>query len=164
MLSFKEAKFKLCFGTRFLQDILFSIPLIFFPSTVLYVGAFYFAKLVGLQTLQDHAQKIEVGPFDIVGFLLLAPLAETILLALLLNVLYKYQFSTTTASFIAGSIFAFAHALLSPLRFFGTIWSFFVFSKLYYAWCNKNKKKGAYAAFFPHVGINLVSVLILSSA
>jgi hypothetical protein len=47
------------------------------------------------------------------------------------------------------------HALLDPLWFFGTVWSFFVMSCAFLGWRKCSYRRAFIAASVPHVLINL---------
>ncbi|WP_139169538.1 CPBP family glutamic-type intramembrane protease [Microbulbifer yueqingensis] len=99
---------------------------------------------------------------DAFRFIIVAPLIEAMLLALLLNILVKFGLDHWLACMVSAVVWGFVHGLIEPVKFVGTIWSFFIFSFSYLWWLEVSKKKAFIAGLLPHVAINIVVVLMLS--
>jgi membrane protease YdiL (CAAX protease family) len=99
------------------------------------------------------------GLVDIVGSVLLAPLAETCLLIGLLALLRR-RLADTAAVAVSAIAWGLAHALFDPLRFFGSVWSFAVFGFGYMAWQRRRPDKAFLAAALPHALVNAAALLI----
>ena len=92
--------------------------------------------------------------------LLVAPFIETLVLG---GVLRLLQFATPRRQLLAlASALAWgaAHAWFHPLWFFGTVWSFYVFSRAWLAWQPVSYKHAFAAAALPHALVNASALLL----
>jgi hypothetical protein len=99
---------------------------------------------------------------DVVGLVVLAPILETFILGLIIKMLMRFGMKTELVCVVSAFLWGGIHALQAPIRFLGTIWSFFIFSKSFLYWNDKSYKKAFMAAAIPHVFVNSVVVLILA--
>jgi len=89
---------------------------------------------------------------ELFGLVIFAPVVETALLLLTLRLFQwtRPPYSAALASLVWGGL----HALIYPVWFFGTVWSFFVFACAALAWHQKSPKHAFFAAALPHADIN----------
>lgn len=99
---------------------------------------------------------------DSFGLVIIAPVIETMLLALLLKKLVKMGLPHWQACTVSAMIWGLVHGVIEPARFVGTVWNFFVFSHGYLWWLEASQEKAFIAALIPHVAINAVAVMALS--
>jgi hypothetical protein len=91
---------------------------------------------------------------------LVAPLIETVVLGLLLRLL---EFATPRRQLLAllsALAWGGAHAWFHPMWFFGTVWSFYVFSRGWLAWRPVSYKHAFCAAALPHALVNSSALLL----
>jgi hypothetical protein len=91
---------------------------------------------------------------------LVAPLIETLVLG---GVLRLLEFATRRRQILAllsALLWGGAHAWFHPLWFFGTVWSFYVFSRGWLAWRPVSYKHAFAAAAVPHALVNSSALLM----
>ena len=76
----------------------------------------------------------------------------------LLWLLRRLGFAAPAACTASALLWALAHGALQPVRFFGTLWSFTVFSVGYLHWRRKSRTHGFTAAAGPHIVVNSAAV------
>ncbi|MFO6419508.1 hypothetical protein ACLBKS_04825 [Hylemonella sp. W303a] len=100
---------------------------------------------------------------EIFGSVVIAPLSETWLLGLTLSLFAKMTprplVTATAAAFLWGVL----HGLVGWLWFFGTVWSFFIFSCAFIAWRKHSYQQAFIAAAIPHALINLSVMLSIAT-
>lgn len=89
-----------------------------------------------------------------VGVVVFSPLVETWLLVHLLRWVQRFGTGPGIAALVGALTWGGLHGLLFPMWFFGTVWSFFVFSSAVLAWQQTSAKHAFWAAALPHVIIN----------
>ncbi len=89
-----------------------------------------------------------------------APLIESLLLALLLRVLLLATRNAQALATVSALAWGVLHAMFYPMWFFGTVWSFYVFSRGYLAWRPVSFKHALGAAAVPHVLVNSSALLM----
>lgn len=92
--------------------------------------------------------------------LLAAPVLETLVLG---GVLRLLEFATARRQVLAvlsALAWGAAHAWFHPLWFFGTVWSFYVFSRGWLAWKPVSYKHAFAAAAVPHALVNSSALLM----
>jgi hypothetical protein len=92
--------------------------------------------------------------------LALAPLIETLVLAAglhALSIVTRHRALIATLSALAWGAL---HASFHPMWFFGTVWSFYVFSRAYLAWRAVSYKHALGAAAVPHALVNASALLM----
>ena len=109
-------------------------PIALVPSVALVAGAYSLLALAG-------ANMAELGPPErsttlaaVLGTVVFAPVVETLALAALLRLLSSLSENATLVAAASAVVWGCLHALFGALWFFGTVWSFFVFSCAYLAW------------------------------
>jgi hypothetical protein len=95
-----------------------------------------------------------MGWMHFLGIVALSPIVETAILVVMLRFLLRLGatplVAATTAAFMWGGL----HGVLYPMWFFGTVWSFFVFSCAALAWRAKSRAHAFWAAALPHALLN----------
>ena len=95
------------------------------------------------------------------GLIVFAPILETLLLAAMLRVLSaatnRKLFIATTSAVLWGCL----HGAFGLLWFFGTVWSFFIFSCAYIAWRKVSFRHAFMAAAVPHALVNTSAMLVI---
>jgi len=148
------------------QHCLLAFPIAVIPSLSLI--AFVYALVMALGLSADLLKPPNVEPtlWELVGTVLFAPLVETLLLAGVLRLLSMLSANTPFIAAVSGLLWGALHATRAVLWFFGTAWSFFVFSCLYLAWRRVSFKHAYVAALVPHMLINITvmgSVFLMES-
>jgi len=96
------------------------------------------------------------------GVALFAPVLETALLYLTVKlVLLAIRAARCTAAMTA-VLWGALHASLHPMWFFGTVWSFFVFSAAIFAWRGRSSWHAFAAAALVHAMINTAAFTALA--
>lgn len=98
---------------------------------------------------------------DFFGSVILAPPAETLLLGLLLWLLSRMSRRPLFIAAASGVLWGCAHGALAALWFFGTFWSFYVFSCAYLAWRPQGWGRAFAAAALPHALVNLTAMAVI---
>ena len=106
------------------KDCLLAFPIAFFPSILLYAVAEAVLRAFGADVSHMQAPQRSVTVVEVLGSVLFAPVIETLLLALVLSIVRR---AVLVAS-ISAIAFGVLHGMFGLLWFFGTVWSFFVFS------------------------------------
>lgn len=114
----------------------------------------------GLIVEEDNSGRV-IGLIDLFGYILIAPIIETFILGLLIKLFLRSKQEHLTICIVSSIFFGGLHSFVNPVYFFGTIWSFFIFSHCYLTWLNRSIKKAYVAALIPHVFINSISALTL---
>jgi hypothetical protein len=97
---------------------------------------------------------------DMFRTVFLAPLIESLVLVGLLWGLGKIIPSIEWQAIVAGFACGAAHGAFYPLWFFGTVFSFYVFSRGYLAWRAVSFKHAFGAAALPHALVNSTVLLV----
>ena len=92
---------------------------------------------------------------EVLGAVLLAPVVETALLALGVSLLSRLFDRPILVAGASAAIWGLLHGIFGTLWFFGTVWSFFVFSCAFLAWRGHSFRAGFVAAAIPHALVNL---------
>jgi hypothetical protein len=130
------------------------------PSLLLVVTAHALVSQAGADVGALQRPAIDFATRKLWIALLAAPLLETLVLG---GVLRLLEFATRRRQILAAlSALAWggAHAWFHPLWFFGTVWSFYVFSRGWLAWRPVSYKHAFAAAAVPHALVNSSAVLM----
>jgi len=100
------------------------------------------------------------SPRDMLRTVLLAPAIESFVLAGLLWLVGKFIPGVEWQAIVAAIICGAAHGAFYPLWFFGTVFSFYVFSRGYLAWRAVSFKHAFGAAAVPHALVNSTVLLV----
>ncbi|CAN5305136.1 hypothetical protein BH09PSE6_BH09PSE6_09710 [soil metagenome] len=92
--------------------------------------------------------------FDSIAAVVVSPIVETFLLAGLLRVLSSTSLAQGSVVAMAALLWGLAHGLFGALWFFGTVFSFGIYSYSYLAWRRISFWQAWLAAAVPHVLVN----------
>lgn len=153
-----------CFGlptASLLRYSLIAVPLALIPSIAL------FSAVLGSLILCGADVSLLMRPVEVVswgrafGAIVFAPIAETFLLAGLLALLSMPPLRPAWIPIAAAILFGCLHGMSAALWFFGTVWSFFVFSCAFLVWRKFSFRQAFLAAALPHAMLNAVVMLVL---
>ena len=134
------------------------------PSVLLVAAAAGVAELAGVAWRSRPDTDPSLSWFDWTGAVLLAPLAETWLLGVMLWPIRVVARKPFHAALIAALVWGALHGLLAWIRFFGSAWSFFVFSCAYLAWRRRSYRHAFIAAAVPHALLNATVMIFVALA
>jgi len=120
------------------------------------------AALMGI-SVEENTPNFEIGAMMFIFVVIVGPLVETLLLAGLFLVMPR-RLGVIKRAIISAILWGGVHALSAPLWFFGTVFSFFVFSCSYLTWRKKSFAHGFLAAMLPHIMVNLFACTLLAIA
>lgn len=129
------------------------------PSILIVVVVAGLTSLAGIDV--GRPPEVRLGAGGLVAVVVLAPLLETLLLAALLELLGMALRSWVPIAAVSAIAWGLLHGLVTPLWFFGTVWSFFVFSAAYIAWRPQSIHRALVAAALPHAFINFVVFTVI---
>ena len=144
----------------FLDYCLIAWPLALVPSILLAALAYAAFSAAGADMAAVQKPMRDVAQRKLWIALLAAPAVETLLLALgirLIAVFTKHREAIAISSALAWGAL---HASFYPIWFFGTVWSFYVFSRGYLAWRPVSVKHALGAAAVPHALVNSSALLM----
>jgi hypothetical protein len=125
---------------------------------VLAAHAVFSSAGVDVEALQKPAR--EIAQRSVWITLVVAPLVETAVLAVLVTALARFIRNPNVVAAISALAWAGLHATFYPMWFFGVVWSFFVFSRGYLAWRPVSYKHAFGAAAVPHALVNSSALLM----
>lgn len=136
-------------------------PIALIPSVLLFVLASGLLALAGvsLESVAPPAREVSVSTF--LGVVIFAPIVETLVLIGGIKILGSISSRHAAVAMMSALAWGFFHGIFGALWFFGTVWSFFVFSCAYLAWRSQSFKAGFIAASVPHALINLTAMCML---
>ena len=146
-------------GISYRRYVLSAYPLAMLPSMLLGALAYGVVDALGVNSEYIAAPGREVNAGEVLGVVVFAPVVETLLLAVLLWFLSLLSRNLVFVAAISALLWAGLHASFGALWFFGTVWSFFVYSCAYLAWRNTSLVRAYFAAALPHLLINLTAML-----
>ncbi len=129
------------------------------PSVVFSLAAWGVVHALGVDISRLEPPKTGTTGADFFGTVIFSPVIETFVLAALLNLLLRCRLRQITMAAISGVVWGLLHALMGPLWFFGTAWSFFIFSCAYLGWREQGFRRAYLAAAIPHALVNLSAML-----
>lgn len=139
---------------------LLTFPLALIPSLVLYQCVEWLLIFLGVDVTAISPPKIVGTPGEIFGIVIFSPVIETLILAYMLTILSSSSLRRIWVVVIAAIAWGCLHGIVARLWFFGTVWSFFMFSCAYLVWRTVSFRKALLAAALPHVLINSTAMLI----
>lgn len=130
------------------------------PSIALVLAAHFLFESAGadVTAMQRPARDPERRNLALV--LALSPLVETAVLGLWLRVLGLFTQRPVVLAALSALSWGAAHAAFHPMWFFGTVWSFYVFSRGWLAWRPVSYIHAFGAAALPHALVNASAVLV----
>jgi hypothetical protein len=130
------------------------------PSIALVLVAHWVVTAAGADVAAIQRPAVDPERRNLWIALTLAPLIETAVLGLLLHLLGFVTRRPNMLAALSALCWGAAHAALYPMWFFGTVWSFFVFSRGWLAWRPVSYKHAFGAAAVPHALVNASAVLV----
>jgi len=137
-------------------------PLALLPSAVFVGLARGLMHLLGVDPTPFAAPDREASIKEFFGMVVFAPLVETVLLGGLLWLLSLMSNRPLFVAVAASVLWGALHGAFGLLWFFGTFWSFYIFSCSYLAWRPQAWWKAFTAAALPHALINATAFALLS--
>ena len=131
------------------------------PSIGFVLIAFAILALLGVDAVESAPELPVNDPAFIFLAIVVGPLVETALLVVVLKVIGLVVESANARSGVSGIGWGVAHGIQAPPWFFGTFWSFFVFSRAYLAWRKISRSRGFGAACLPHAIQNTVAFALI---
>lgn len=110
---------------------------------------------------KGSAQSRTLGFASILGAVIIGPVIETVLLSYMLTLLTSTSLSRLSIILIAGVVWGLIHGAFGSLWFFGTFWSFMMFSNAYLTWRAHSWRQAFAAACLPHMTINALAFIFL---
>jgi hypothetical protein len=145
---------------RFIEYCLVAWHLALIPSMLLVVAAYTVSSVAGVDTDAIRKPARDIAERNVWITVIAAPAIETLVLALgirLAGLVTKHREAIAITSALAwGGL----HGSFYPLWFFGTVWSFYVFSRGYLAWQPVSYKHALGAAAVPHALVNASALLM----
>lgn len=141
---------------------LIAFPLILIPSATISLMARQIFQWAGVNVDLISAPERQVSLSEFLGSVLFAPVVETLLLSLTIAVLSSLTSRTFFVAMASGIVWGCVHGAFGFLWFFGTAWSFFVFSCAYLHWRKQSYGQGFLSAAIPHAMLNLAAMLALA--
>ena len=134
--------------------VLLAFPLALVVSVALFVSVLtaLLAAGVNVQLLMPPTKGASM--IDIIGTVVIAPTVETLLLIGGVRLLSSFLTQPGIIAASSAVTWGLFHGLFGLLWFFGTAWSFFVFTCGYLAWRRVSFGHAFAAAALPHVLIN----------
>jgi hypothetical protein len=131
------------------------------PALILVLIAAGVLTLFGIDLSSVGPAAKSMSVMRVVGAVLIAPIAETLILAWMLTVLSSTNMRTGTIALICGLAWGLFHGMFGPLWFFGPAWAFFVMSCAYLHWRKISFKHAFWATAIPHAVNNSVALLAI---
>lgn len=132
-----------------------AFPLALIPSMALFASVYLLLAAVGVDLNGIQRPSPSATATGLFGAVVVAPIVETCVLSLLLIALLKMGVRPLFGAVVSAVLWGALHATLAPLWFFGTVWSFFVFSCAFIGWRERSFNQAFVAAAVPHALINL---------
>ena len=130
---------------------------IVFPLLTGYIATSFFSYEIAAQAVQKSFTLL-----DAVIVVLIGPLVETLILAVLLFTLLRTGLSEVVASVFAATLFAALHILGTPLASLSSFFGFFIFSKCFLYNREKDFFTSSLYSFVPHAMSNGGIFLLLA--
>jgi hypothetical protein len=130
------------------------------PSIALVLAAHFVFSSAGADVEAMQRPALDPARRNLIVVLVAAPLVETAILGVGLRLLGFVTRRPNALAALSALAWGGAHAAFHPLWFFGTVWSFFVFSRGWLAWQPVSYKHAFGAAAVPHALVNASAVLM----
>lgn len=147
-------------GSSLLEYCVVSWHVALIPSILLVAAAYALFSGAGgdVAALQKPAR--DIAHRNVWITVLAAPLVESLLLALGLRVIGLVTRNRQVIAIVSALAWGALHGYFYPIWFFGTAWSFYVFSRGYLAWRPVSYKHALGAAAVPHALVNSSALLV----
>jgi hypothetical protein len=130
------------------------------PSVIIVIAAHAMFAQAGVDVSPLQKPAIDMQTRSVWIAVLASPIIETLVLGAVLRLV---EFATQRRQWLAvisALAWGGAHAWFHPLWFFGTVWSFYVFSRGWLAWRPVSYKHAFGAAAVPHALVNSSALLV----
>ena len=138
-----------------------AVPIVLIPEVLLVLSALVVCGLLGVDVSLISAPDRSASRSEFLWSVVIAPIVETVLLALGLNGLLSLTSNLRLVAIATAVAWGCFHAAFGFLWLFGTIWGFFIFSCSYLAWRSQSFGAAFAAAAVPHAIINAATLLLL---
>ena len=138
---------------------LLAFPIALLPSLALFASANVILRALVVDPDHFQAPQIHATVLDAFGAVVFSPITETLLLAGGLSILSNFSKRKLPLAVASAIGWGCLHALFGALWFFGTVWSFFVFSFAYLTWRECGFARAFTVAAVPHALVNLTVVI-----
>lgn len=139
-------------------------PAALVPSMLLLASAYAVFALLGMDVEPPDFAESGLSTIDYFGIVVFSPVVETAVLIVVLKLLLALRLPRLPAAAVSAVAWGLVHASVELLWFFGTVWSFFVFSYAYVSWRPVSFKHAFLAAGIPHALVNATALLLLLAA
>ncbi len=123
--------------------------------TLLYTLTFLFPALL------DYAPELGINLKTVLLVVVFAPVIESVVVTFFLYLLAKIHHNVFFLTISSGILWGILHGLDESVRFFGTFFSFIIFSASYLLWRKRSYWFGLAAASIPHMVVNACVVVIV---
>lgn len=134
------------------------------PSSAIYYLSQYIFSLLFDDISKYSPPQLTISVESVLGTVVFAPVFETLILAAVIYFLQAIISKKIWIYLISAVFFGALHGLSGALWFFGTVWSFLVFTYCFLLWSSENSLKAFLAACIPHMLLNSVACLISFSS
>lgn len=135
--------------------------LAFVPSAILVVAVRGLLEYMGISLPAGPSSLRVITVSMAFGSIVFTPIFETFLLAALVYVLTRFTAAPLVVALLSGIIWGCVHGAFSPIRFFGSVWAFFVFTCAYLAWRKRSFGRAFIASAVPHSLGNLATLAVV---
>ena len=129
------------------------------PAIVIVITVRFGMTYAGLNVARFAPPPTTTSIAQAVGAIVIAPVIETFLLAVLITILSSFISNKVHVALVSGLIWGLGHAVFGLLWFFGPAWIFFILTCAFIAWREKSFKHAYFAAFAPHALNNALGIL-----
>jgi hypothetical protein len=147
-------------GSSLLGDCIVGWHVALIPSILIVIAVQAMFSQAGVDVSPLQKPAIDMKTRNLWIATVVSPVIETAVLGLLLRLL---EFATKNRQWLAllsALAWGGAHAWFHPMWFFGTVWSFYVFSRGWLAWQPVSYKHAFVAAAVPHALVNSSALLV----
>ncbi len=130
------------------------------PSLLIVIAAHALFSQAGVDVSPLQKPAVDLRTRSLWITTLAAPVIETLILGGVLRLLEFATRNRQALAVLSALAWGAAHAWFHPLWFFGTVWSFYVFSRGWLAWRAVSYKHAFAAAALPHALVNSSALLM----
>jgi membrane protease YdiL (CAAX protease family) len=138
---------------------LLAFPIAMIPSVVLFAFAYTGLRALGVDVARIQPPEVHATVADAFGAIVFSPIVETLILAVGLAALSSFTNRRLPVAVVSAIAWGCLHGLVRPMWFFGTVWSFFVFSLAYLTWRERGFGRALMVAAVPHALMNLTVIV-----
>ena len=130
------------------------------PSILIVLAAHAWFSTAGVDVKGLQKPAVDIATRNLWIATVVAPVIETLVLGGVLRLLEFATKRRQVLAVVSALAWGAAHAWFHPLWFFGTVWSFYVFSRAWLAWRPVSYKHAFAAAALPHALVNSSALLM----